>query len=101
MCVEHFFVVNNENPGELKHFDVEGASYKPEGEIKGLKEYMGGSAPANIKTFLSCLSLCNESKLMWEKGKVTRSGLPTEAALKVLAEKVGLVDSSFKTVPRE
>jgi hypothetical protein len=33
---------------------------------------------------------------MFEKDKVTRSGLPTEAALKVLNEKVGLVDPNFK-----
>ncbi len=42
------------------------------------------------------MSMCNESKLMWEKGKVTRSGLPTEAALKVLTEKIGLVDPAFQ-----
>lgn len=45
--------------------------------------------------------MCNESKLLWEKDKVTRTGLPTEAALKVLAEKVGLVDKSFKSVERK
>lgn len=42
------------------------------------------------------MSLCNESKLMVEKNKVTRSGLPTEAALKVLNEKVGALDPAFK-----
>jgi hypothetical protein len=33
---------------------------------------------------------------MTEKGKVVRSGLPTEAALKVLNEKVGFIDPAFK-----
>lgn len=42
------------------------------------------------------MSLCNESKLMVEKNKVVRSGLPTEAALKVLNEKVGAIDPQFK-----
>ena len=45
---------------------------------------------------MTCMSLCNESKLMFEKDKVTRSGLPTEAALKVLNEKIGLIDPNFK-----
>ena len=62
---------------------------------------MGSQPPANIRQFLACVSLCNESKLLWEKDKVTRTGLPTEAALKVLAEKVGLVDKSFKSVERK
>lgn len=42
--------------------------------------------------------LNNESKLIYDsdKRKVNRSGLPTEAALKVLAEKIGKYDSNFK-----
>lgn len=41
--------------------------------------------------------LNNESKLMWdnEKKRVNRTGLPTEAALKVLAEKIGKYDPAF------
>ena len=33
MVVEHFFLINEENPSELKHFDVDGYSYAPEGNI--------------------------------------------------------------------
>jgi magnesium-transporting ATPase (P-type) len=40
--------------------------------------------------------LNNESKLIFEKKRVIRSGLPTEAALKVLAEKIGRYDPLFK-----
>lgn len=38
------------------------------------------------------MALCNESKLIWdnEKSRVYRHGLPTEAALKVLNEKIGV-----------
>jgi len=43
------------------------------------------------------MSLCNESKLIVEKKRIARSGLPTEAALKVLNEKVGKYDPSFKS----
>jgi hypothetical protein len=39
------------------------------------------------------MSVCNESKLIFDekKNSVTKSGLPTEAALKVLNEKIGRV----------
>jgi hypothetical protein len=39
------------------------------------------------------MSVCNESKLIFDEKKksVTKSGLPTEAALKVLNEKIGRV----------
>jgi Ca2+-transporting ATPase len=42
------------------------------------------------------MSLCNESKLLIEKGRVARSGLPTEASLKVLNEKIAHYDPAFK-----
>jgi len=46
------------------------------------------------------MSLCNESSLNFDKAKskFTRNGLPTEAALKVLVEKIGAYDSNFKRV---
>lgn len=43
------------------------------------------------------MSICNESKLFMDKGRVCRSGLPTEAALKVLVEKFGAYDPDFNT----
>ena len=45
------------------------------------------------------MALCNDSKLYVEKGRVQRSGLPTEAALKVLNEKIGNFDPEFRTKP--
>jgi Ca2+-transporting ATPase len=45
------------------------------------------------------MSICNESKLFIDKGRVQRSGLPTEAALKVLVEKIGNYDPKFKAKP--
>ena len=39
MVVEQFFVVEGEEPAKIKNFAVEGISYNPEGEIKGLTEY--------------------------------------------------------------
>lgn len=44
------------------------------------------------------MALCNESKLIYDKDNktVNRSGLPTEAALKALNEKIGLCDGNFE-----
>jgi len=87
-------LVNKENAGDLGHFEVEGISYKPEGSIKGIEAKINDE---NLKEFLNCASICNESKLLVkEDGSVKISGLPTEAALKVLVEKVGIIDKNFK-----
>lgn len=45
------------------------------------------------------MSVCNESKLIYDENKktVTKSGLPTEAALKVLNEKIGRFTESSKS----
>lgn len=69
----------------------------PEGKIQGLEKL--GDLPPNFKRFGQCMTLCNESKLFIEKGRVQRSGLPTEAALKVLVEKMGNYDKNFKPRP--
>ena len=42
------------------------------------------------------MSLNNESKLLKTGDRYSRSGLPTEAALKVLIEKIGKYDSNVK-----
>ncbi len=42
------------------------------------------------------MSLCNDSKLISKNKTIEISGLPTEAALKVLNEKFGKYDKSFK-----
>lgn len=47
------------------------------------------------------MALCNESKLIWDsdKNRVIRHGLPTEAALKVLNEKIGIESPNFNAHP--
>lgn len=62
--------------------------------MKGFKEYSNGKMTGNMLNLVNCMSLCNESKLLYnaEDEKYTPSGLPTEAALKVLVEKLGQYD---------
>ena len=94
MTIKSFVLVENEDPSKLAQFEVSGNSYETTGTIADLREYLENSRlPKNLKSLVDCASLCNESKLIRDpkKGIVT-SGLPTEAALKVLVEKVGAFD---------
>ncbi|DBA00203.1 TPA: hypothetical protein N0F65_007828 [Lagenidium giganteum] len=77
---------------ELVTYDVEGHTYQPVGKITGapLGQYKSVSSLAKI------CSLCNESAIDYVDGKYVRIGEPTEAALKVLVEKIGFPEDSAK-----
>lgn len=77
---------------ELITYDVEGHTYAPIGKIDGaaLSQFKTVSSLAKI------CALCNESAIEYKDGKYVRVGEPTEAALKVLVEKIGIPDDSAK-----
>lgn len=94
MSVEKFFVVGNKEGTLLSAFDVKGHSYNPEGEIVDFEAFnSNGQLAKNIKEFATSMVLNNESKLLFDKNRVIRTGLPTEAAIKVLSEKIGKYDA--------
>jgi magnesium-transporting ATPase (P-type) len=67
---------------------ITGDSYQPTGDITGIaKDDINRTK--NIRLLCECMSLNNESKLIKDGPEIKRSGLPTEAALKVLVEKFG------------
>jgi Ca2+-transporting ATPase len=78
---------------ELVTYDVDGHTYTPLGQIHG-------ASLAQSKTTVSALAkicaLCNESAIEYKDGKYVRVGEPTEAALKVLVEKIGVPEDSSK-----
>eukprot|EP00922_Rhytidocystis_sp_ex-Travisia-forbesii_P044890 GHVS01066929.1.p1 GENE.GHVS01066929.1~~GHVS01066929.1.p1 ORF type:complete len:1128 (+),score=139.38 GHVS01066929.1:182-3385(+) len=92
----------------LDSFVVEGVSYAPVGSVYGTKS---STAPhrgdfrnitdkecdKGLQTFARCASLCNQSRLECSGGKYTRQGEPTEAALRVLVEKLGCPDDKINT----
>lgn len=94
MCVEKFFILGNGS--QLSTFEVKGHSYQPEGEISNFETFNGTHLAKNVKTFATSMVLNNEAKLIFDKNRVNRSGLPTEAAIKVLSEKIGRYDADFK-----
>merc|ERR1719162_2678797 len=75
--------------GKLTEHEVEGTSYDPKGEVKGLPS----PQPQGVLDLAKVCSLCNESVIRFQDGKYERMGEPTEAALKVLVEKIGLADA--------
>jgi magnesium-transporting ATPase (P-type) len=66
---------------------VDGVSYEPIGDIEGWSQDAMQS-PA-LQDLAAICSLCNEAQLEYKEGVFGRIGEPTEAALKVLVEKMG------------
>lgn len=70
----------------LTEYKVEGVSYNPEGHVEGLSE--AAASQKGMEDIATVCALCNEAKIVFQDGKFDRIGEPTEAALKVLVEKL-------------
>jgi len=77
-----------ENNGSLTESSVTGTSYNPAGLIEGLTV---SDADKGLVNMAQCATLCNDSRIEYDTNdqKYIRFGEPTEAALKVFAEKIG------------
>ncbi|KIO28152.1 hypothetical protein M407DRAFT_72156 [Tulasnella calospora MUT 4182] len=93
------FTVINEKSGQPEEFIVEGTTYAPTGPIKS----SGGKLVApeqlvadSIVRLAEISAVCNDAKIVFSEDKAafTNVGEPTEAALKVLVEKIGCTDGS-------
>ncbi|KAF4389826.1 hypothetical protein F8388_009959 [Cannabis sativa] len=74
--------------GTLRAFNVEGTTYSPiDGKIQ---DWPLGRMDANLQTIAKIAALCNDSGVEQAGNHYVANGLPTEAALKVLVEKMGL-----------
>ncbi|XP_062081932.1 calcium-transporting ATPase 4, endoplasmic reticulum-type-like [Humulus lupulus] len=74
--------------GTLRAFGVEGTTYSPiDGKIQ---DWPSGRIDANLQTIAKIAALCNDSGVEQAGNHYVANGLPTEAALKVLVEKMGL-----------
>jgi Ca2+-transporting ATPase len=90
------FVLYGDNTTDFLTSDVSGISYQPEGDVTNIKQ--GDiNRNASLRRLVECMSLNNDSKLIKNLNKYTRSGLPTEAALKVLVEKLKRYDDAILT----
>ena len=80
---------------DLKVFDIVEKSYDPQAPITGMTNDLFTKTSILRDIAIVC-SLNNKSSIVFDEGKFNKQGEPTEAALKVFAEKLGQYDSSFK-----
>eukprot|EP00438_Fugacium_kawagutii_P009352 Skav212070 [mRNA] locus=scaffold867:50461:50931:+ [translate_table: standard] len=81
---------------EMKSFSVVGNGYSPMGHVNGLS--IDWSTNKALRFFCKVATLCNDSRLTMESSEssaITRTGEPTEAALRVLVEKLGCPDEEL------
>jgi Ca2+ transporting ATPase len=96
MSVSRFCVIDD-TTGTLKEYLVEGSTFSPYGAAKSVD---GSNAPSTsrseaIRRTAEISAICNDSKIVYldDKKAFSNVGEPTEAALKVLAEKLGCDNS--------
>jgi len=76
---------------ELRSYTVEGHTYAPVGKINDL--HADWSSNKALASFARIGAMCNESRLSVDAdGRFIRAGEPTEAAIRVLVEKLGCPD---------
>ncbi|KAI3474045.1 hypothetical protein Pfo_028833 [Paulownia fortunei] len=72
----------------LRKYKVEGTTYNPfDGNIH---DWPNVGMDANLQMIAKIAAMCNDSSVLWSGSKYVANGMPTEAALKVLVEKMGL-----------
>ncbi|XP_057970568.1 calcium-transporting ATPase 4, endoplasmic reticulum-type-like [Malania oleifera] len=77
---------------KLRAFKLDGTTYNPEdGRIH---DWSTGPLDANLQMIAKISAVCNDAGIALSDHKYVATGMPTEAALKVLVEKMGLPDSS-------
>ncbi|KAJ1443873.1 P-type ATPase [Sesbania bispinosa] len=80
------------NVDTLRAFKVEGTTYNPsDGKIEN---WVTGGLDANLQMIAKIAAVCNDAGVTQSEHKFVAHGMPTEAALKVLVEKMGLPEGS-------
>src|SRR5690348_10598777 len=102
MSVSRILVVSTER-ADLQEYHVEGSSYAPHGDILTTDgKIVADSLPVKntcINELAQVCSLCNDSSIAYDNNSSTyhNVGEPTEAALKVLVEKLGTDNVNFNS----
>ncbi|KAG0497136.1 hypothetical protein HPP92_001827 [Vanilla planifolia] len=93
MSVNEFFTLGSSSTA-CQVFHVEGSTYNPRdgGIINWVHDKMG----ANIQILAQICAICNDAGVFCKDYLFRATGLPTEAALKVLVEKMGVSDTKFR-----
>ncbi|KAG0559244.1 hypothetical protein M758_10G088300 [Ceratodon purpureus] len=88
-------VLNGPAAGVTRDFHVEGTTYSfLDGKIDGVTV---GKLDKNMQSFAEIASLCNDAGIAYNGSAFKATGMPTEAALKVVVEKMGVPDAAAQT----
>jgi Ca2+-transporting ATPase len=91
MCVVKIAVCSGNS---MNTYDVKGHTYTPVGEVEKLN--IDWTADKFFPWFCKVGAMCNESRLLVDdEKKFIRNGEPTEAAIRVLVEKLGCPDKAI------
>lgn len=97
MSVARFLTVADESA--FAEYAVSGTTYAPEGSVTSLDGKHAVRAEvrtAPVDKLVEICAICNDAKVSYlEDGTYTNVGEPTEAAMKVLVEKLGSDDETF------
>ncbi|KAF9583894.1 hypothetical protein BGW38_008182 [Lunasporangiospora selenospora] len=99
MSVAKILVVESK-AGKVGEYEVQGTSYSPEGDIldaRGKTVSALSTVSHTLSDIAQICAVCNNSSIAYnpETSVYTNVGEPTEAALKVLVEKMGTDDAEF------
>ncbi|MQL72468.1 hypothetical protein Taro_004802 [Colocasia esculenta] len=93
MSVNKFFTFGGKTTAS-RVFNVEGTTYNPkDGSIKDWSYY---NMDANLRVLAEICAICNDAGIFCNGHLFRAAGLPTEAALKVLVEKMGVPDEKAR-----
>ncbi|KAL4570983.1 hypothetical protein LXL04_017732 [Taraxacum kok-saghyz] len=85
------FVAMGRTADAVRFFNVEGSTYNPtDGKVQ---DWPAGNMDANLQTIAKIAALANDASIERSDKGYVAGGMPTEAALKVLVEKMGLPSS--------
>ncbi|KAI3441713.1 Cation_ATPase_N domain-containing protein [Psidium guajava] len=98
MSVSEFFTLGGKTTAS-RIFYVEGTTYDP--KDGGIVDWNCYNMDANLQAVAEICAVCNESGIYSEGRLFRATGLPTEAALKVLVEKMGVPDAKIRNNIRD
>ncbi|CAG8754995.1 10681_t:CDS:10, partial [Gigaspora margarita] len=101
MSVSRLLVVTNDL-ANIEEYHIDGSNYSPQGNIMTPDGELVNFLPENsscINDLAKICALCNDSRIAYDETTASYSnvGEPTEAALKVLVEKLGTDSNSFNS----
>lgn len=98
MSVIEFFTLGGKTTSS-RIFRVEGTTYDP--KDGGIVDWNCYNMDANLQAMAEVCAVCNDAGIFCNGRLFRATGLPTEAALKVLVEKMGVPDSKVRSKIRD